>query len=313
MREMTDTAAGAPSAVAVDADPSADRLRRHLRATIEALFEAELHACLGRHRDGRRSGAAVGYRHGRRERRRAGTFGTTTVSVPRARVEAEAGAVGEWRAQALSRYQRRTRTAQAPIASLDLAGTRTRRVERALCGLFRGAIGKDVVSRAGRKVKVDWQARVAPAASPRRTSSGGSSTAVKPSLNPSSPTPLSEPPDQPQLPTRGAPLENSHQKRHTTGARRASAIAPLPAAVAPTFAPAPMSKTVTESTRGTLNPTPPATAAERRSSSIAIRTTQNGLDASSADIGASTPTLTPAGMRLRPRTADRAVRRDNCR
>jgi hypothetical protein len=122
MREMTDTAAGAPSAVAVDADPSADRLRRHLRATIEALFEAELHACLGRHRDGRRSGAAVGYRHGRRERRRAGTFGTTTVSVPRARVEAEAGAVGEWRAQALSRYQRRTRTAQAPIASLDLAG-----------------------------------------------------------------------------------------------------------------------------------------------------------------------------------------------
>jgi transposase-like protein len=104
------------------------------------------------------------YRHGRRERRLAGTFGTTTVSVPRARVEDEAGEVGEWRSQAL-------------IASLYLPGTDTRRVERALYALFRVAIGKDVVGRARRKVKVEREARVAPAASPRRTSSGRSSTA----------------------------------------------------------------------------------------------------------------------------------------
>jgi transposase-like protein len=142
MSEISDTDTGAPSAVDVDDDPIEDRLRRNIRATIEALFEEELEAFLGRCRYGRRSGGArEGYRHGRRERRLAGTFGTTTVSVPRARVEDEAGEVGEWRSQALSRYQRRTRTAEALIASLYLAGTNTRRVERALYGLFRGAVG----------------------------------------------------------------------------------------------------------------------------------------------------------------------------
>ena len=141
MSEITDTDAGAPSAVDVDNDPIEDRLRRNIRATIEALFEEELDAFLGRCRYERGNGAVVGYRHGRRERRLAGTFGTTAVSVPRARVADEAGAVGEWRSQALSRYQRRTRTAEALIASLYLAGTNTRRVERALYGLFRGAVG----------------------------------------------------------------------------------------------------------------------------------------------------------------------------
>ncbi len=153
MSEMTDTDAGAPSAVDVDDDPIEDRLRRNIRATIDALLEEELEAFLGCCRYGRRSGAAVGYRHGRCERRLAGTFGTTTASVPRARVEDE---VGEWRSQALSRYQRRTR------------------------------------------------------------SSCARSTAGKPSLDPSSPTPLTEPPEQAQLPTLGAPLENFHQKRDTT-------------------------------------------------------------------------------------------------
>jgi hypothetical protein len=62
MSEITDTDAGAPSAVDVDDDPIEDRLRRNIRATIEALFEEELDAFLGRCRYGRRSGAAVGYR-----------------------------------------------------------------------------------------------------------------------------------------------------------------------------------------------------------------------------------------------------------
>jgi hypothetical protein len=34
-------------------------------------------------------------------------------------------------------------------------------VKRALYGLFQGAVGKDVVSRAWRKVKVDWDVWVA--------------------------------------------------------------------------------------------------------------------------------------------------------
>ncbi len=39
-----------------------------------------------------------------------------------------------------------------------LAGTNTRRVKRALFGLFKGAVSKDVVSRAWRKVEIDWDA-----------------------------------------------------------------------------------------------------------------------------------------------------------
>jgi transposase-like protein len=44
------------------------------------------------------------------------------------------------------------------IAGAYLAGTNTRRVKRALAALFRGAVGKDVVSRTWRKVKADWEA-----------------------------------------------------------------------------------------------------------------------------------------------------------
>ena len=47
---------------------------------------------------------------------------------------------------------------EALIAAVYLAGTNTRRVKRALFGLFEGAVSKDVVSRAWRKVKVNWDA-----------------------------------------------------------------------------------------------------------------------------------------------------------
>jgi putative transposase len=53
-------------------------------------------------------------------------------------------------------YQRRTRAADALIASAYLSGTNTRRVRRALASLFGGAVGKDTVSRVWRKVKGDW-------------------------------------------------------------------------------------------------------------------------------------------------------------
>jgi hypothetical protein len=78
--------------------------------------------------------------------------------VPRARVEDESGKVSEWRSKALPRYQRLTKTAEALIASVYLSGTNTRRVKRALFALFKGAVGKDVVSRSWRRVKVDWDA-----------------------------------------------------------------------------------------------------------------------------------------------------------
>jgi len=80
------------------------------------------------------------------------------VRVPRARIEDDAGKVTEWRSKALPRYQRLTKKAEALIAAVYLSGTNTRRVKRALFGLFEGAVSKDVVSRAWRKVKVDWDA-----------------------------------------------------------------------------------------------------------------------------------------------------------
>jgi putative transposase len=51
-----------------------------------------------------------------------------------------------------------TKGAEAPIAGAYLSGTNTRRVRRALSAVFKGAVGKDVVSRTWRKVKGDWDA-----------------------------------------------------------------------------------------------------------------------------------------------------------
>jgi len=158
MAKITDTAIPALLLGEVGSDPIEDRLRETIRATVETMFEEELAAFLGRIRYGRGAGARKGYRNGRRERQLVGTFGTETVSVPRARIEGEDGRTTEWRSMVLPRYQRLTRRAEALIAAVYLSGTNTRRVKRALFGLFQGAVGKDVVSRAWRKVKVDWDA-----------------------------------------------------------------------------------------------------------------------------------------------------------
>ena len=158
MSKITDTGTPALLEAGRGYDPIEDRLRQTVRATIEALFEEELEAFIGRCRYGRCEGAQKGYRHGHRERQLTGTFGTETVRVPRARIEDDAGKITEWRSKALPRYQRLTKKAEALIAAVYLAGTNTRRVKRALAGLFEGAVGKDVVSRAWRKVKVDWDA-----------------------------------------------------------------------------------------------------------------------------------------------------------
>lgn len=94
-------------------DPIEDRLRANIRGTIEAVSNEELDGFLGRLRYGREAGAVKGYRHGHRDRQITGTFGTETISVPRARVEDEVGKVSEWRSKALPPYQRLTKTAEA--------------------------------------------------------------------------------------------------------------------------------------------------------------------------------------------------------
>jgi transposase-like protein len=139
-------------------DPLEEGVRRRVRGFIEAILEEELQAALGRGRYERAGEGSKGHRNGHRERQVIGTFGGETVKVPRARLIDEGGQASEWRSEALRRYQRLTKKAEALIASVYLAGTNTRRVKRALFGLFDGAVSKDVVSRAWRKVKTDWEA-----------------------------------------------------------------------------------------------------------------------------------------------------------
>jgi putative transposase len=138
-------------------DPIEAGLRDRIRGFIEELVEQELTEALGRTRYAR-DGAAAGHRHGHRTRRLTGSFGPVEIAVPRARLRGEDGSSREWRSAVLPRYARRTRQVEALIASAYLAGTNTRRVQRALAALFRGALGKDVVSRTWRKVKTDWEA-----------------------------------------------------------------------------------------------------------------------------------------------------------
>ena len=91
MKQNTDSSSFSPLPDAGGYDPIEDRLRANVRATIEAMFEEELAAFLGRLRYGRGNERARGYRHGHRDRQLTGTFGTETVRVPRARIENEAG------------------------------------------------------------------------------------------------------------------------------------------------------------------------------------------------------------------------------
>jgi putative transposase len=148
-------------------DPIETELRTKVRGLIEAMIEEELEVALARPRYGRQSGSPVedgaavliaGHRHGRRIRSLTGTFGRTEITVPRARIFGADGKTAEWKSKVVRSYQRRTRAADALIASAYLSGTNTRRVRRALAALFGGAVGKDTVSRVWRKVKGDWDA-----------------------------------------------------------------------------------------------------------------------------------------------------------
>lgn len=139
-------------------DPIEAGIRDRVRGFIQELLEQELTAALGRGKSERAAGEPRGYRNGTRERQLLGSFGPVAVEVPRARMAAADGGTTEWRGTALPRYARMTRQVEALIAGAYLSGTNTRRVKRALAALFGGAVGKDVVSRTWRKVRVDWDA-----------------------------------------------------------------------------------------------------------------------------------------------------------
>ena len=131
-------------------DPLEDAIRFRVRAFIEAVVAEEAQAALGGRARYQRSGAPKGYRNGHRHRQLVGTFGALTVSLPRVRLLDGDGGEKEWRSQTIQAYKRLTKRAEAIIANTYLAGTNTRRVRRALAGLFGGKVGKDAVSRAWR-------------------------------------------------------------------------------------------------------------------------------------------------------------------
>jgi putative transposase len=58
----------------------------------------------------------------------------------------------------LPAYKRLSNRAEALVAEAYLAGMNTRRVRRALAGLFAGHVGKDVVSRAWLRARSAWEA-----------------------------------------------------------------------------------------------------------------------------------------------------------
>ena len=118
---MTDATSERPSSPFESADwldPLEERVRQSIRGFIEHLVESELEAFLGRQRYAR-GGPVVGHRHGHRERQLLGTFGPTTVSLPRARVQGAGGQEREWRSQALRAYKRLTQRAEALIAGVS--------------------------------------------------------------------------------------------------------------------------------------------------------------------------------------------------
>ena len=139
-------------------DPLEEAVRSSVRGFIGSLVAEELQAALGGRGRYERDGAAKGYRNGHRDRQLIGTFGPVTVSLPRARMHDAAGGEREWHSASVAAYKRLTKRAEAVIAGAYLAGTNTRRVRRALAGLFGGAVSKDTVSRAWRKLQSDWQA-----------------------------------------------------------------------------------------------------------------------------------------------------------
>ncbi len=152
MNKDSTTATSTEGLFAGDAwfDPVEAGLRGRIRGFIEAMLEEELTAALGG------GGYERGHRHGKRERRLLGSFGPTTISVPRGRLAKPDGTTEEWRSVTLPRYARMTRQVEALIAASYLAGTNTRRVRRALGALFRGAVAR-TWSAAWRRIQVDWE------------------------------------------------------------------------------------------------------------------------------------------------------------
>ena len=136
--------------------PLEQQVRSGVRQFLQEPIEQEVTEALGRLQHGRTEGT-TGYRHGHRPRTVIRSFGRVELSMPRARVRGEDGRNREFHSALLPRYKRLTGSASALIAAAYLAGVNTRRVRVALGKLFGGAVSKDTVSRAWRRVQGDFE------------------------------------------------------------------------------------------------------------------------------------------------------------
>jgi putative transposase len=134
-------------------------MRERIRATIEAIVDEELVSALGASRSARVGAMRTGYRHGKRARTLTTSLGATTITMPRARIEADDGRDHEWQSGIIPRYQRRTERVDEAILGVYLSGTNTRRLRGALAPLLRGApLSKDAVSRLVGRLREDFEA-----------------------------------------------------------------------------------------------------------------------------------------------------------
>ena len=150
----TDSRRGCPGKGALE-----ELMRERIRAMIEAIVDEELTAALGAVRSARVGAGRTGYRHGKRARTLTTSLGATTITMPRARIEADDERDHEWQSRIIPRYQRRTERVDEAILGVYLSGTNTRRLRGALAPLLRGApLSKDAVSRLVGRLREDFEA-----------------------------------------------------------------------------------------------------------------------------------------------------------
>jgi putative transposase len=150
------TAADKPADIDWAAALQADMLTV-VRQAIEHLVGAELAAVLGP--PYARGEARVGYRHGSKVRTITSPVGAVTVTVPRARLQAGAGAATEWQSQVVPAYARRMRQVNEAVLQAYLCGANTRRIRGALKPLLQGrALSKSAISRIVQGLKAQLEA-----------------------------------------------------------------------------------------------------------------------------------------------------------
>lgn len=143
------------------ADPLSEHLRGRISEMITALVDAQIDDVIGVERYARETRG--GYRHGHRERAITTGFGRADVLLPRARVFRQDGSTEEFHSDMVRRYSRRSTEVDQSILMSYLAGENTRRVQKALNPMLKGApLSKSSVSRVVKELSREfakWRTR----------------------------------------------------------------------------------------------------------------------------------------------------------